>query len=142
MRHQGALGVSFSTRMPTAEEPLLGLDISLRDGDRPVGSVGVVVDLRAIQGHIASRMGRDGAESMESLVENHRAGPKAAGTPIVRRVRGPKGASRRRGLKDRPEPRLRRIRVDSTAKLRRFQVSTRGRQKERLALGGHETSAG
>ena len=105
-------------------------------------SVGVVVDLRAIQGHIASRMGRDGAESMESLVENHRAGPKAAGTPIVRRVRGPKGAPRRRGLKDRPEPRLRRIRVDSTAKLRRFQVSTRGRPKERLALGGHETSAG
>ena len=62
VKHHGALDMSFVTQRPTAEKPVLGLDITLRDGDMKLGQVGVLVDMRALAGN-AEDTGRSGRAS-------------------------------------------------------------------------------
>lgn len=48
VRESNLKGLSFSSRLPDAERPVVGLEVAVRDGDRELGAVDLEVDLSAL----------------------------------------------------------------------------------------------
>lgn len=57
LQQESPLAVQFTTRMPSADDPVLGVDIALGDGGRSMGRIGVMVDLREALGGLADSGG-------------------------------------------------------------------------------------